>query len=322
MRGLVLAVLLVSLLSESSAWKTENANCSMPEYIGIENFNRPARVVYPDTYGVIHRQDQRFPLVMVLHGYGSFGNYHDFFLGVSDRGSTLPQFITLIPNGTVNSQGKHFWNGINCCDWDHSGVDDVAYLNGIVHEAITKLRVDPKKVYIIGHSNGASMTQILACNSSELYAGVVSISPGESPEPCKPKHPMNVLLVHGTQDEVIPYNFSLHLTDKWTKMNGCPENSPSTDTHRDFDCVPTVPPQWDSIFDPYRDHNCAIQGAETHVRDWNSCENGAKVSQWALEGSHHNPAFNFEFSSQMLSRVLRDFSYVEPETGEQEKDEE
>ncbi len=39
-------------------------------------------------------------------------------------------------------------------DFDHNGVDDVAYLTGLLKEAKRTLRIDPKRVYVIGHSNG------------------------------------------------------------------------------------------------------------------------------------------------------------------------
>ena len=44
-----------------------------------------------------------------LHGYASEGHYHDFYMGISARASSLG-FIAIVPNGLVNSMGKHFWS--------------------------------------------------------------------------------------------------------------------------------------------------------------------------------------------------------------------
>jgi hypothetical protein len=141
-------------------------------------------------------------------------------------------------------------------DFDHSGVDDVGYLTGLLEEAKRKLRIDPKRIYIIGHSNGGvrgrlsvergegrpvlaslnspqaqmtpqslqplplspqytyqptnlstirnqAMTNILACDHSELVTAVATVAPGEIPDPCTPSHPISMLEVCTSEDNIV-----------------------------------------------------------------------------------------------------------------------
>jgi hypothetical protein len=55
------------------------ATGALPTLLG-ETLGRPARVVIPDDYDP--SGTKAYPLVMVLHGYGSTGDYHDFYMWV------------------------------------------------------------------------------------------------------------------------------------------------------------------------------------------------------------------------------------------------
>jgi len=50
-----------------------------------------------------------------------------------------------------------FWNASEaCCNFDNNSVDDVAYLQSLISEIQKSYPIDPKRVYLIGHSNGDS----------------------------------------------------------------------------------------------------------------------------------------------------------------------
>jgi len=83
------------------------------------SLGRPAAVVtLPEGYNP--HDEQTYPIIMVLHGYGSTGHYHDFYLGVSARASTFG-YIAIVPEGLVDSRGFHYWNADACCDYDVMG---------------------------------------------------------------------------------------------------------------------------------------------------------------------------------------------------------
>lgn len=74
-----------------------------------------------------------------------------------------------------------------------------------ISDEITSLEaagnVDPKRVYVMGFSAGATMTYIVACNLSSKIAGIAAVSGAWIKTfPCQITHPMTVLEIIGTND--------------------------------------------------------------------------------------------------------------------------
>ena len=62
------------------------------------------------------------------------------------------------------------WARTGCAD------DDAAYLRELVAAAANLWRVDFGRIYAYGHSNGAAMAYRLACEASDLFAGVIAFA--------------------------------------------------------------------------------------------------------------------------------------------------
>ena len=265
----------------------------IPEVIGG---NRPTNVILPEGYD----RSESWPLVIVLHGYTANGTGQDRYLGVSSRGSTFG-YITLAPNGTRNQQGNRFWNATEaCCDFFQSGVDDLGYLTGLIDEAVEKLNVDPKRVYVVGHSNGGFMGNRLACDASEKVTAVMNIAGSSFLDParCQPAQAVGYLHVHGTFDTVIAfeggrlatgadYPGAQTVVERWRTRNAC--DAPSSVRELDLDQ--------------------GVLGEETTASLWTNCEAGMDVQFWSLEGSPHVPGFNEAFKDELAAQLL---SYVRP----------
>jgi len=271
---------------------------------------RPAKVVLPEAFPTKSEEDDEklWPMILMLHGYGSDASYHDHFLGLSERVNQHGGFLALMPNGTLNSQGRHFWNGLQCCDFDNQGPDDIAYLTGLVAEAISTLKVDPKRVYMLGHSNGGAMTQILACDYAELFAAVASVTPGEIPSVCAPSHPVSVLEVCASKDPIVKLDLCASIMGNWTMNDGC-AMKPTFEETRDYDCDASLPVDDNVGYDQWRDHNCMLSGNETEVSGW-TCEGGSSVEFWWMRGAVHNPAFSSQWSDDVVAWLMSK-TYVE-----------
>jgi len=75
---------------------------------------RPARVVLPRDYNIEHR----YPLVILLHGYGGTGNEQDVIFHLAQH-TTRDQFILVLPDGTLNSHNLRFWDATpECCNFE------------------------------------------------------------------------------------------------------------------------------------------------------------------------------------------------------------
>lgn len=96
----------------------------------------------------------------------------------------------------------------NCgrCGWA-SCHDDVGFLEALVTRVTADFAIDSDRVYVAGFSNGAFMSNRIACEASQLFAAAALI--GGRVEPgfeCTPQVAVPLLQVNGGKDEVVPYD--------------------------------------------------------------------------------------------------------------------
>jgi len=233
-----------------------------------------------------------WPMVILLHGFSASGWLQDVYFNVSARVTELG-FILLIPDGIPNADGQLFWNATDaCCDWYGEGADDVAFLSDLIDEGIAKLPVDPKRVFLLGHSNGGFMSYRMACDAADRVAGIASIAGASWKDPslCTPSEPVSVLQIHGTLDFTIPLDgdFTKPSAEEsalqFVAHDGCDRESTSSDMSLDYDAV--------------------ILGAETRVTAWTGCEKGSAVQLWTMEGTGHIPGFQPAFLADVMDFFL------------------
>lgn len=264
------------------------ADLAIPETLGGD---RPAVFHLPSDY----TPTKAWPLVMVLHGFGVNGFIQDTYLGISARVNEFG-FITVVPDGTMDSQGHQFWNASPyCCNYEGIAVDDVAYLSGLIEEAMSVFHVDTGQIYLVGHSNGGFMSLRMACEVSGLVTAIGSIAGSLSAveADCTPSQPVSVLLIHGTEDDDIQYGGKQlgdmgypgaeETLERWRVLNGCKEG----------------PIQGDPL-----DYDDWIEGTETLPIAWTGCDLGSTVELWKMEGSNHAPTFTDSFRDALLGHLL------------------
>ncbi len=113
-------------------------------------------------------------------------------------------FIVAFPSGTSGG-----FNAGDCCGGSVSAkVDDLGFTKDMIAKISADYCVDPKRVHSTGFSNGGFMAYRFACEMSDTFASVASVSGtiGIPPDTCKPKRPVAMLHIHGTSDIVVPYN--------------------------------------------------------------------------------------------------------------------
>jgi polyhydroxybutyrate depolymerase len=220
-----------------------------------------------------------YPLLVILHGYSVNGVFQQSYLGLADAADGRG-ILVVAPEGSVDSGGRQFWNASDaCCDFDGSGVDDVAYLGGLIEEIAAAYPVDPSRVHLIGHSNGGFMSFRLACERPDLIASIASLAGAASfadPTACTPDRPVSVLVLHGDADATVPYEGSALVpgarasATRWAGYDGCGE-----------------------VLEPggALDLDRGLDGAETRVERAPACPDGSGVELWTLEGAGHVPSF-------------------------------
>lgn len=259
--------------------------------------DRPVTVHIPASYDA----QQPAPLLILLHGYSTSGKEHESYFRLGPAADARG-FVYASPDGTIDRQGNRFWNATDtCCDFDKSGVDDVAYLAGVIAEIQASLAIDPKRIYVLGHSNGGFMAHRLACDEAEVIATIVSLAGATYADPadCSPRTPVSVVQIHGTADDTIkyeggtipgspPYPGAEATAQTWAAYDGCDEPSTPLDAKVDVDA------DLASTTDP----------AETTVAVWQGCTSGATVQLWTIPDGGHAPTIASSFADTILAFLL------------------
>jgi polyhydroxybutyrate depolymerase len=182
-----------------------------------------ARDVVVDRYGaremLVYAPAQLPPagsraLVVVLHG--GLGNAQRIESKQAENGLNMDAvaerngFIVAYLNGTPVTRrlGDRFlgWNAGGCCGESAANrIDDVGYIAGAVAYLADKYGIDRNRVYGMGHSNGAMMTQRLMCETN-LYAAAVAISGPLDLDTagCPAAKGKRILAIHGADDQNVP----------------------------------------------------------------------------------------------------------------------
>jgi polyhydroxybutyrate depolymerase len=170
-------------------------------------------------------------------------------------------FMVAYPQGISNS-----WNAGTCCG--HQSNDDVAFIKALIDKLVSTARVNPKRVFATGMSNGGAMSHRLGCELSDQLTAVASVSGFLVTESCHPSRPISVLEIHGTDDRLVPYEGgavqglttfppTMSVMKQWASLDGCGA-TPAT-----------------------------RQSAPATTYSWTSCRDNTNVVLYAIAGGGH-----------------------------------
>jgi polyhydroxybutyrate depolymerase len=142
----------------------------------------------------------RVPLVVVLHG--GFGvadgaAKQTGFDAQAERG----KFLVVYPQGILRS-----WNaGICCGPAMKNNVDDVRFITTLLDRLEADYRIDTRRVYATGISNGGMMAYRLACEAPDRFAAIAPVAATLTISGCRPPQPVSLLHIHGMEDGNVPF---------------------------------------------------------------------------------------------------------------------
>ncbi len=281
--------------AEGAFWRRARAQASGRRY--TLNVGGQAR-----TY-VVHRPPQydgtaETPLVLYLHGGG--GNARSAYLDRMDETANRHGFLLAIPEGVGPRRGGQLrasWNGGawatgRCC----GDADDVAFITAMLGTLQRMFRIDPRRIYAAGISNGGLMTNRLGCELADTIAAIVTVAPAGIPEHCAPARPLPVMDIHGTADTCNPFE------------GGAPTNP----LCRAVDYV-RMPPRdvvraWLSLNRCESDSELVYERGGARCLRYARCQARAEVVFCAVDGMGH--AWPSGFASRVLGiyPVSRDIS--------------
>jgi polyhydroxybutyrate depolymerase len=223
------------------------------------------------------------PVVLILHGGGKADGYktaeHTGYNKIADREG----FIAVYPNG-IDSQwndgrGKTFRKKKG-----NENIDDVGFISSLIDYLIENYKVDPKRIYVTGLSNGGMMTLRLGCELASKLAAIAPVianMPEKIVSDCNPDDTLPVLIMNGTADPLVPWEggyvkflgrkmgkvISTENTVRfWVEHNKCFEK-PVTEVLPDLD----------------EDDDSRI-----NVITYNNSEDGVEVILYAIKNGGHN----------------------------------
>lgn len=219
--GSILLVLLVAVASFAQTLPPGDSSRSMV----VGGLTRTYLVHVPPSY----TGATAVPLVVDIHGWTSTAEQQralSGFLALSDaRG-----FIVTYPQGVGNA-----WNGGVCCNQTPT---DVEFIRALVARMETEAKIDARRVYVTGLSNGGAMTHRLACEAADLFAAAapiafpMSLSP---PSSCHPSRHIPVLTFMGLTDMLVNYDggawpSALMTFTYWRNNDACGTETPEVST--------------------------------------------------------------------------------------------
>ena len=238
------------------------------------------------------REGHRLPVVIALHGavMDGRGMQRTFAL---DPIAEREGFIAVYPDGL----GRR-WNDGRRVPWRRA-TDDVGFLVKLAKRLVDDGLADPKRIYLVGVSNGGMMTFRMACDAPEVFAGFAAVIANMSvslAERCRPGRGVPMLIMNSTKDPLIPwrggplgfagrYGALISTQDSmefWRRNNGCQgerQKKPLPDRDK-------------------RDGSTVIAQQYTH------CRSGAPVVLITIEGGGHLPPGSTIVAGPLIEAVL------------------
>ena len=156
------------------------------------------------------------PLVVAIHGYTSSAKTLMGYSGINQI-ADKEGFLVAYPQGTKDSRDNYFFN-VGYEFHSDSKVNDVNFIREIVLNLTKDYKLNSKRVFATGMSNGGDMSYLLACTSSDLFtavAPVAGVMMKDTLENCNPEKKIPIFEIHGTKDSISKFEGDMNNEDKW-----------------------------------------------------------------------------------------------------------
>ena len=153
------------------------------------------------------------PVLVVLHGGGgsaAFAHRVHGWVELSQRAGCLVVF----PEATCEDPSRpacvrsnpRIWNdGSRRSAVAKRNVDDIGYLAAVLDDVQQAFPADPRRVFVTGFSNGASMTFRTGVELSDRLAAVAPVSGHLCLDDPRPVRPLSMLYMIGLADPINPF---------------------------------------------------------------------------------------------------------------------
>ncbi len=237
------------------------------------------------------------PLVLNLHGATQNAQLEEITSSMdpsADRGG----YLVAYPDGTriskvlvpdpVAKEAQYGWNAGECCGLPSiKHINDVGFLLKVISTIASRTRVNLRRVYVTGMSNGGMMAYAMAAEASAHVAAISSVSGQVELPAVHPTRPVPTLEFHSVDDPIAMWtgvpnaNPRLRLSvmegiAQWVRVDGCGPRP-----HQATKLVGAP--------------NSVSAGETATLVTYLRCRSGVEVALWRFTGSGHvwpGSAFN------------------------------
>lgn len=198
------------------------------------------------------------PLLIDIHGWQNSPAYQRAISGFEALADT-EGFIVAWPYGLCES-----WNsGEQCCEPANiDRIDDVGFIRKMIAKISEENKIDSRRIYVTGLSNGCSMAQRLADEASDLIAAAACMSLHLLIPQAHNYSPISVMTLMGTKD------------DLYYPSEDMPGASENFETWKNMNnCTGTYEVTWKS--------------GNSVAWTYTDCENGSEVTLVTIDGGGH-----------------------------------
>lgn len=208
------------------------------ETIVVDGINRTYIIKLPENY---YDVDSSRAMMIGLHGTGGNAEQFESSYGFNQK-SDAAGFIAIYPDGVQKTDGAGIlkvrtWNAGSCCDFAmYTQVNDVKFIKALIDSLGNRFRINRKKVFVAGMSNGGMLAYRLASELPDKIAAIGVVSGTMvSAKDLGLKGMVPVLHIHALPDAKVPfaggigignYNFPPVMDgfNYWVNRNQCSPN--------------------------------------------------------------------------------------------------
>jgi len=168
----------------------------------VHDYTRTYILHVPHSYS----EGTDIPLVTLLHGYTGTAAGMEQWTHMSEKADE-EGFLVAYPNGIAypwNETNPQAWNcGAQWEEWTRN-TDDVGFIDAMIGKITANYSIDPKRIYIAGHSNGSRMTYRLGFELADKIAAIAPVSGQMVYQSTQvPESPVSVLHLHALDDNAV-----------------------------------------------------------------------------------------------------------------------
>jgi poly(3-hydroxybutyrate) depolymerase len=181
--------------------------------IDVSGVDRKFVVKLPSSYDA----SRPYRLVLAWHGLGGAAmQVSSSFFGLAER--SMDSAIFIAGQGLPGTGAQ---SGL--ASWSNRNDRDISFTRQLLEWAKENYCIDTKRVFSIGMSNGAMMSNIVGCELGASIRAIAAMSGGGprgyAMNPCTGQ--VAAWIAHGNRDTNVPFSYGQMSRDYWRNANNC-----------------------------------------------------------------------------------------------------